>query len=510
MPQNPGQQQLSRLDAPMLKGGSHGFPIDRPVLMNAQSPPADGARRTWLKRLMILPPILLGGAVLAFLVTGREPPARTVAGETTQPVRTIAMEPLAFVPRAIGYGTVEPGTVWEAVAEIPGTVIERHPELERGQLIEAGTVILRLDPTDYELAVARIAATLDSIAAEMEELEARQANLRASLEIERRAVDLAERELARARQLLARGTASQSRVDEAEQTLLSQRQRVQELENELNLIPARRRVLEANRQVNRVERDQAERDLARTDIAMPFDGRIAEVQVETAEYVAAGQVMAVADGIDVAEITAQVALVHMAPLIPRDIDPSQLPAPALARLPERLGIAAEIRLDFGDRTARWPARLDRISETIDAETRTLGVIVQVDDPLRRAIPGQRPPLTKGMYVAVELQGEPRPGTFVVPRVALHRREGAPPLVYVVDEADRLAFRAVTPGPEQDDLVVIEDGLQAGDRVVVSDLVPAIEGMQLSPRRDEALAEALRARATADDAASAAATAVDSE
>lgn len=480
--------------------------------MNADSSPAqsDGSRRTWLKRLLILPPILLGGAVLAFLVTGREPPIRTDAGETAQPVRTITMDPLAFVPRAIGYGTVEPGTVWEAVAEVPGTVIERHPELERGQLIEAGTVILRLDPTDYELAVARIAATLDSIAAELEELAAREANLRASLEIERRAVDLAQTELARARQLLERGTTSQARVDEAEQTLLAQRQRVQELENELNLIPAQRRVLEANRRLNRVERDQARRDLARTEIAMPFDGRIAEVGVETAEYVTAGQVMAVADGIDVAEVTAQVALAQMAPLIPQDIAPAQLSAQALAGLPERLGIDAEVRLDFGDRTARWPASLDRISETVDPQTRTLGVIVQVDDPLRRAIPGQRPPLTKGMYVAVELQGEPRPGMFVVPRVALHRREGARPLVYVVDEADRLAFRAVTPGPEQGDLVVIEDGLQAGDRVVVSDLVPAIEGMRLSPRRDEALAAALRARATGNDAPSPVTPAEDSE
>ena len=460
--------------------------------MTADSPPADGSRRTWLKRLLILPPILLGGAVLAFLVTDREPPVRTDTGETAQPVRTIEIQPLAFVPRAVGYGTVQPGTVWEAVAEVPGTVIERHPELERGQLIEAGTVILRLDPTDYELAVARIAATLDSMAAELEELAAREANLRASLEIERRAVDLAERELARARQLFERGTSSQARVDEAEQALLAQRQRVQELENELNLIPARRRVLEANRRLNRVERNQARRDLARTEIAMPFDGRIAEVGVETAEYVTAGQVMAVADGIDVAEVTAQVALAQMAPLIPQDIAPAQLSAQALAGLPERLGIDAEVRLDFGDRTARWPARLDRISETVDPQTRTLGVIVQVDDPLRRAIPGQRPPLTKGMYVAVELQGEPRPGTFVVPRVALHRREGARPLLYVVDEEDRLAFLAVTPGPEQGDLVVIEDGLQAGDRVVVSDLVPAIEGMQLSPRRDEPLAEIGRA------------------
>jgi hypothetical protein len=47
--------------------------------------------------------------------------------------------------------------------------------------------------------------------------------------------------------------------------------------------------------------------------------------------------------------------------------------------------------------------------------------------------------------------------------------------------------------------VIASGLSAGARVVASDLIPAIAGMLLAPRRDDALAARLIAEAggTAD-------------
>ena len=56
-------------------------------------------------------------------------------------------------------------------------MIEKHPALERGRLLEAGTVILRIDPADYELAVARSQASLESAEAQLAELEVTEENL---------------------------------------------------------------------------------------------------------------------------------------------------------------------------------------------------------------------------------------------------------------------------------------------------------------------------------------------
>ncbi|MHA1152329.1 MAG: efflux RND transporter periplasmic adaptor subunit [Alphaproteobacteria bacterium] len=140
-----------------------------------------------------------------------------------------------------------------------------------------------------------------------------------------------------------------------------------------------------------------------------------------------------------------------------------------------------------------------MSETIDPQTRTIGFIVAVDEPYGHVIPGKRPPLVKNLYVEVELRAPPRPGRIVVPRVAVHRADDGGWVVYLADQDDRLVIVPVELGPVQGDLAVVASGVTAGARVVASDLIPAIEGMLLAPRNDEALAVRLIAEAggTAD-------------
>jgi RND family efflux transporter MFP subunit len=455
--------------------------------MTAMSPPA----REWLKRLLLVPPIAIGVAVLAWQLRSGAQPEQGALEEVARAVRVIEVEPLTFVPRAVGYGTARPDQVWEAVAEVGGKITEKHPGLQRGRLLEAGTVILRIDPASYELAVARRQAALDSARAELVELEVRQANTEASIEIERRALSLAERDLERSRTLLGRGNTSQALVDEAETAVLERQQRLQELENQLRLIPAERSVLEASIALQQAELEEARLDLERTTIRMPFDGRVAEVDVEPTQFVGVGQVVAVADGIDVAEIEAQFPIGQLAPLVRADVDISTLPAGELSAVPRQFGLDAAVRLRTQGITAAWDARFDRIGEGMDPQTRTMGVIVAVDEPYRKAIPGKRPPLVKDMFVEVELRGRPWEGAIVVPRIATHRNDDGETVLYLADGSGRLEIRPVTLGPVQGDLAVVEAGLEPGERVVVSDLIPAIAGMRLDASPDTALAARLR-------------------
>jgi len=157
----------------------------------------------------------------------------------------------------------------------------------------------------------------------------------------------------------------------------------------------------------------------------------------------------------------------------------------MERLPDILALSAVVRLRGGTVNAQWKARFTRISDTIDPKTRTAGVIVAVDDPYRQAIPGVRPPLVKNMFVEVELRGKPRPGQVVVPRAALHGRQ-----VYVVTAENRLERRGVAVAFMQTNFASIKSGLKAGERVVISDLIPAVEGMLLDPVMDDDAARAL--------------------
>ena len=445
-------------------------------------------RRPWqrLRTLLILPPILVGLLVLVWQFAGREGPQQEPPREVARAVRVVEVRATTFVPRALGHGFVQPDRVWDAVAQVEGRVAARHPLLERGQILEAGSELLRIDPTDYELALARAEADLASIRAQLAELEVEEGNLQASLEIERRALVIAERELARQKQLRTKGNVSQARVDESENALLQQRQKAQDLENQLGLLPSRRAVLQASERQSEAVLSEARVDLERTVIRLPFAARIAEVEVETAQFVRSGDRLVVADSIDSAEIAVQLPLERMRPLVPQDLDISGLSIAELREVARKMGFRALVRLPQAEFTLPWEARFDRTSDTIDPTTRTLGVMVVVDEPYRSVLPGRRPPLTKNMFVQVELSGRERADTIVIPRIALHDAGSGTPVVYLAGADDRLLRRPVAPGPAQGDVVVIEEGLAPGERVVVTDLVPAIEGMLLAPVLDEAL------------------------
>ena len=81
-----------------------------------------------------------------------------------------------------------------------------------------------------------------------------------------------------------------------------------------------------------------------------------------------------------------------------------------------------------------------------------------------------------MFVEVELRGKPREARIVIPRSAVHLGR-----VYLVDGDSRLVTRPVKVDFTVGDDVCLSDGLGPGDRLVLTDLIPAIEGMLLAPQ-----------------------------
>ena len=448
--------------------------------------------RRLARLLLFVVPVALGLAAVGYAVKNWEGPQRLPPEERVTPVRVVTAPAVDVVPRALGYGSVTPGRIWEAVGEVSGTVIYRHPELEKGAILRAGTELLRIDPTDYRLAVAQIEANIRSTEAQLAVLDVRAANTKRSLAIEERSIDLARKELERKQRLVRQGTISQAAVDQEERAVLVGEQAVQNLRNSMSLFPAERSVLEATRDQLMAQLETARRNLARTTIVAPFNCRIAEVNVEKAQFAVQGKVLVVADSLDVAEVTAQVPIGNLLTLLPPDLDLPLEPGAPMSRLREVAGLEAIVRLRTGRGDNEWAARFDRMSDTVDRRTRTVGVIVAVDDPYRQAVPGQRPPLVKNMYVEVEVRGRPRPGAVVIPRGAIYGRE-----VRIAGPDDRLRVREVEVDFVQTNFVVVASGLEAGERVVVSDLPFAADGMRLAPVEDEEALAALVAEAVGD-------------
>jgi RND family efflux transporter MFP subunit len=424
-----------------------------------------------MRMLLILPPIILGGLVLALMASNRSSPSKAEKVEPSKLVRTVEVQQLDLVPVAEGYGTAKPAQVWTAVAEVSGRIVELHPRLRDGEIIAAGTLLLRIDPVDYELSLAQAEAALA-------ELDVQESNAKASLAIEQRNLSIAEREHERISKLALKGTASQSNLDDAERTLLNSRNAVQNIRNTLALLPTQRKVLEA-------KKTQAERDLQNTHITAPFDMRVASMNIETDQFVSKGQSMLEGDSVDQVEVLAQFPLDALRRLFIGRNNMQTDTALMGGNLPDIVQLKPLIRLDMGTTQAEWQARFVRFSDNVDAKTRTMGVVVAVDKPFEKVVPGVRPPLSKGMFVQVLLRGPAQPDRLVVPRSAV--RDGK---VYLVDKEQRLHRQPVEILFSQGDLSVIEKGLEAHQRIVVSDLVPAVDGMRLESKPDQALSEAL--------------------
>ena len=425
------------------------------------------------RKLLILPPIVLGALVLLWMAEGRQPPAQAERGEPARTVRVIEAPLLELIPKAEGYGPVRPARVWIAVAQVAGRVVEIHPRLRDGEILPEGTVLVRIDPVDYELALGQTRA-------ELAELEVRERNARASLAIEERNLKLASQDVERKRKLMQKGTTSRSSVDEAERVMLSTRMAVQTLRNTLALIPTQRRVLEATV-------DRARRDLERTEIRAPFTLRVADLAIEADQYVGVGQSLFEGDDVVRVEVEAQFALSTLRRLFIGHPDLKLDVARLGEQLPELVGLDPLVRLDIGNHVAEWQAEFVRFSDNVDQQTRTMGVVVAVDRPFDKIIPGYRPPLSKGMFVQVVVRGKSQAPRLVIPRNAV--RNGT---VYVADADDRLRRRPVEVLFNQEHYSVIASGLAPGERVIVSDLMPAVSGMLLRPRIDEDVSAQLRA------------------
>jgi multidrug efflux pump subunit AcrA (membrane-fusion protein) len=426
-----------------------------------------------ISRIVVLLLALAAGGVLAlWLASGKQAPERLAAHEVVTVARFIEAPVLRVRPVAKGYGVARPGATWQALSRVSGAVIYRHPELESGTMFSAGTRLVEIDPTDYELAIAEAEAQIAGLDAELDQLEIDQSNTQRLLEIERERLKLAERELDRIRTLVEQDAAAPTRLDEQETQTLSFRKVVQELENQLNVMPSRRKRLKAEIDRNQSLLTRARRDLGYTTITAPFDFRVAEVSVEQDQFVPAGHAMLSADGIEVAEVPAQMQLEPFRRII------GSLPVGGEAELLsdkiDLTGIDATARLLTGG-GATWPARVTRVEAGLDPRIRTAQVVIAVDEPYRSARPPDRPPLVKNMYVEVELAGQPLPPMAVIPASAVHENT-----VYVLDGDDRLELRAVEIGFRQNGLAMVAQGLEQGERIILDDLVPAIAGMRVEP------------------------------
>ncbi|WP_428545000.1 efflux RND transporter periplasmic adaptor subunit [Profundibacter sp.] len=437
--------------------------------------------------LMTLPLVAVGVGFVAFTIATKPAPAQEEIAERATAVRVITATTTAVSPTVSGFGLVAPARTFEAIPQVSGTAEYVNPMLKKGDILPEGALLVRLSASDYTLAIAQAKANIRAAEAKLAEIAVSGENLKAAMKIEEDTLALKASDLERVERLFSAGTASQSARDNAKAVYLAQQQKLQNLQSSLALLPTQKLVQTEQIAVYKATLATAELNLARTELRLPFAARVSMVNVEVGQLVRTGVSVASFDGIAAAKIEAQVPAADLLRLFrPKSSDAPviALNPSAMSEVMSGLDLKATVQLKLGDTLVEWPATLDRISNTIDPKTGTVGMIVRVDNAYTGAELGRRPPLTKGMFVKATLNARPVDG-IVIPRSALRGGQ-----LMIANTDSRLELRPITPYLVQDGIALITDGVENGEKIVVSTPVPMIEGMLLSQHPDTALMKIL--------------------
>ncbi len=432
------------------------------------------------QKAIILPLIVaLAVAFVIFKVKSGPPIEHEVLGFPTKSVEVITLKKLPFRSRATAYGNVEPAVLLEAKSEVSGKISYIHPSLKRGGSVAKGTVVLRIEPTTFQFSLDQSKAVLLGSESSLKQLEIEEKSTRSSLKISQENLRVGQKEMARMQSIWEKRLVARSAVDAEEQKVLQLRQQVEDLQGKLDTYTSRKLANKAQIKQSKTQLAQSKDTLGRTEITMPFDARIGKVSVEKGEFTAVGNVLFEALGTQAVEINAQIPTRQFRPLLIgfQGKEPLTLQTPEdLQSALSQMQLEVEVRLVGDDsQSISWQAELLRISEAIDPTRDTIGLVVAVNNPYDGVIPGKRPPLLKGMYTAVEFYSPAKPA-LVLPRKAIHQGR-----VYVATDDNTLAIRPVTTLFMQGDLAVLspeETNLLVGEKIIISDVIPVMEGMPL--------------------------------
>ena len=376
---------------------------------------------------ILLPILVLGAGLLGawHLMNSRTEVQTQPRTEHFPLVRIVEVRPTRIQLRVHTQGTVVPRTQSALVPEVSGRLVQVSPSLAPGGFFTKDELLLKIDPRDYELSIIQS--------------EAEIAQIQRRLEQEKAEAEVARREWAE----LGKGEPS---------ALLLRRPQLAEAE--------------ASQAAARAALERASRNLQRTEIRAPYDGRVRSKSVDLGQYVTAGSPVAQLYAVDFAEVRL--------PLPDQEAAFLDLPLHYREGGASKPGPQVLLKATFAGRQHNWLGRIVRTEGEIDPATRMLFVVAEVEDPYsRRSHPG-RPPLVAGMFVQAAILGRWLTDVVVLPRKALREND----TIMVVDTEERLRFRPVSILRIQQEQVLIQSGLAEGEQVCISPLETPVDGMRV--------------------------------
>jgi len=377
------------------------------------------------KKFMIPTGIIVVGIVAFIGLSSMRPtpPKRAVEIKPTiVETLTVLAEDVLF--RVTSQGTVTPRTESVLVAEVSGVVTVVADNYVAGGYFKKGDMLMQVAKIDYEIA--------------LQQAHARHAVNEARLAQEKARVKQAEREWALSGRAKKDAPALALRLPNLQEA-------------------------EANVASSAADLKNAELKLVRTTIRAPYDGMIKAKLVDIGQFVNVGAQLVKTFAVDYAEVRL--------PLSNSDLEFLQLPQPGQVVIQP---IEVLLTATIGKKQYQWNGVMSRSEGLIDTRSRVHYGVVQIDDPYGFKSNSDLPPLTIGSFVKAEINGISMDSVVKIPRTALKGED----TILVMDAENKLQVKKIEITRSQNDWVYLQQGLENGDRVVLTALETAVSGMVL--------------------------------
>jgi RND family efflux transporter MFP subunit len=323
------------------------------------------------------------------------------------------------------YGTVKPRTEGELISEVDGRVTSVSAAMVSGGFFKAGDVLVEIDRLDYEMALEQAHAGLARAESELEN---------------------AEKSYARQLDLFRKQLTSDSLKDDAMNRLSIAQASVREAKARLS---------------------KSQRDLSRTQLIAPYDGRVRTERVDIGQFVKRGNQVASIYATDFAEVRLPIQDEELAFI------PLSLVAATEGSSEADNPVFVNLRATFAGENHVWQGQVVRTEGELDPRTGMVHVVARVPAPYNRT--DGKPPLSVGLFVDAEIVGVSVDNIVILPRAALRSNNN----VFVVDSDNKLEFRTVEVLRETEDRIYVSHGLTAGERICVSPMDTPVQGMTVT-------------------------------
>lgn len=379
--------------------------------------------------------LLLLGSALIFVIAfqlKKEPETR----ETPKILPSVEVLEVQPEPKRVivkSQGTVEARTHTTLLAEVSGRVESISPSLYAGGFFAKGEVLAKVEDIDYQ--------------ANLASAKSRYAEAKLAYEQE---LALSEQAQEDWKGLGNSGSAS-----------------------ELVLRKPQLERATANLEAAEAGVTSAERDLQRTEIKAPYQGRVQRKYIDLGQYVSARQSQ-IADiySVDTAEIRLGIPL--------GDTGLINLQEKFVDGATNGTRPTVTITANYGGVDYHWQGSIDRSEGAVDPQTRLLYLVAQVDNPYSQTDNPGRPPLKVGSFVQAEIEGVLLENAFVIPRRALRENNS----LYVVGDDGKLEIREIVPYQKTKEEVIVQGQLEAGELICLTPLQYVVNGMEVAISGDE--------------------------